>query len=175
MLDSHGICRGYGLLVTWLRLCPDQTMKKRKSLQQNQSLISKMLPRRQRRVSEHLLWHISACLNYTTKKIPTPVLVQQKYFILIGCSKYYYAIGLEHCLSAAFGTGFFIFHLWGNHESLFGNHIVEIFRSKLHKYKLNKTYPSKAQILHDCGVTMFGRALTWDFEACYREQFCCVN
>ena len=28
----------------------------------------------------------------------------------------------------------------------------------MHKYKLNKTYPSKAQILHDCGVSMFVKA-----------------
>ena len=37
-----------------------------------------------------------------------------------------------------------------------------LFRSKLHKYKLNKTYPSKAQIFHDCGVSMFVRA----FQTC---------
>ena len=28
----------------------------------------------------------------------------------------------------------------------------------MHKYKLNQTYPSKAQILHDCGVSMFVKA-----------------
>ena len=38
-----------------------------------------------------------------------------------------------------------------------------LFRSKLHKYKLNKTYPSKAQILHDCGVSMFVRAFETRF------------